>query len=67
LAASQARRGGAAARRTGMSLHDWLGTHAPDLKDSHWEGGQFVTRCTVCGKTMVKLPGLPWRLRARPL
>jgi len=48
-----------------MSLHDWLGTHAPDLKHSHWEGGHFVTRCTVCGKTMVKLPGLSWKLKAK--
>lgn len=46
-----------------MSLHDWLGTHAADTKRSHWEGGHFVTRCEVCGKPMVKLPGLPWRLR----
>jgi len=48
-----------------MSLHDWLGNHAADLKDSHWEGGYFVTRCIVCGKAMVKLPGLPWKLRER--
>jgi hypothetical protein len=46
-----------------MSLHDWLGTHVADVRDSHWEGGYFVTRCTVCGKPMVKLPGLPWKLR----
>jgi hypothetical protein len=46
-----------------MSLHDWLGAHAADTKGSHWEGGHFVTRCLVCGKAMVKLPGLPWRLR----
>jgi hypothetical protein len=48
-----------------MSLHDWLGTHRADLKDSHWEAGYFVTRCLVCGKAMVKLPGLPWKLKAR--
>jgi len=46
-----------------MSLHDWLGNHVADTKDSHWEGGHFVTRCGICGKAMVKLPGLPWRLR----
>ena len=46
-----------------MSLHDWLGTHAADTRGSHWEGGHFVTRCLVCGKVMVKLPGLPWRLK----
>ncbi|HYD13017.1 MAG TPA: hypothetical protein VEC11_09230 [Allosphingosinicella sp.] len=48
-----------------MSLHDWLGTHAPDLRGSHWEGGRFVTRCTICGKAMVKLPGLSWKLKAK--
>lgn len=48
-----------------MSLHDWLGTHVADTKDSHWEGGYFVTRCRVCGKAMVKLPGLPWKLREK--
>ena len=48
-----------------MSLHDWLGTHVADLKDSHWDGGYFVTRCKLCGKTMVKLPGLPWKLRQK--
>ena len=46
-----------------MSIHDWLGTHVADLKGSHWEDGYFVTRCKVCGKMMVKLPGLPWKLR----
>jgi hypothetical protein len=46
-----------------MSLHSLFGTHVADLKFSHWEGGYFVTRCTLCGVAMVKLPGLPWRLR----
>ena len=44
-----------------MSLHDWLGIHAADHKASHWEQGYFVSRCTSCGREMVKLPGLPWR------
>ena len=48
-----------------MSLHDWLGTHKADTRDSHWEGGSFVTSCAICGKAMEKLPGLPWRLRER--
>ena len=46
-----------------MSLHDWLGRHVADLKHSHWEGGNFVSTCTLCGRVMVKLPGLPWRLQ----
>jgi len=45
-----------------VSLHSLFGTHVADVKFSHWEGGYFVTRCTTCGKPMVKLPGLPWRL-----
>ncbi len=48
-----------------MSLHHWLGRHVADLKFSHWDGGYFVTRCTLCGRSMVKLPGLPWKLRER--
>jgi hypothetical protein len=48
-----------------MSLHDWFGRHVADTQFSHWEGGHFVTRCTACGRAMVKLPGLPWRLRAK--
>ncbi len=47
-----------------MSLHSWLGRHAPDLKSSHWDQGRFVSACTVCGQGMIKLPGLAWQLRA---
>lgn len=47
-----------------MSLHDLLGVHAVDHKASHWEQGYFVSRCTSCGREMVKLPGLPWRIRS---
>ena len=46
-----------------MSLHDLFGRHTPDLKDSHWDKGYFVTRCTLCSRTMVKLPGLSWQVR----
>jgi hypothetical protein len=46
-----------------MSLHDWLGRHVADLKASHWERGSFVSSCTVCGRAMIKLPGLTWQLR----
>ena len=47
-----------------MSLHTWFGRHTADLKTSHWDGGYFVSRCTLCAQPMVKLPGLPWRLRS---
>ena len=45
-----------------MSLHDWFGRHVADHKNSHWDRGYFVTSCTLCGRPMVKLPNLPWRL-----
>jgi hypothetical protein len=47
-----------------MSLHDWFGRHVADLTDSHWDNGYFVSQCCQCGREMVKLPGLGWRLRA---
>jgi len=46
-----------------MSLHDWLGRHVADLKASRWDGGDFVSTCTLCGRAMVKPPGLAWQLR----
>jgi len=46
-----------------MSLHGWLGRHVPDLKSSHWDRGHFVSRCTICGQAMIKLPGTTWQLR----
>jgi len=46
-----------------MNFHSLLGRHLPDTKASHWERGYFVTRCTVCEREMVKLPGMDWRLR----
>lgn len=46
-----------------MSLHTLFGRHVADTAVSRWEGGLFVTRCTLCGVAMVKLPGLPWKLR----
>lgn len=49
-----------------MSLHDWFGQHVADLKISHWEGGYFVSSCAACGRAMIKLPGLPWKLRPNP-
>jgi hypothetical protein len=47
-----------------VSLHDWLGRHIADLKTSHWDRGNFVSNCTVCGRAMIKLPGLPWQVGA---
>ena len=44
-------------------LHSLLGKHQANLEASHWELGYFVSTCTTCGRPMVKLPGLPWRLR----
>jgi hypothetical protein len=49
-----------------MTLHERFGWHIANLKISHWDEGYFVTSCTICGKEMVKLPGLPWRLRGKP-
>jgi hypothetical protein len=46
-----------------LSLHSWFGSHVANLKTSHWDGGHFVSECTACGVAMIKLPGLPWRLR----
>lgn len=48
-----------------ISLHERFGKHEPDFSESHWERGLFVTRCIVCGRQMVKLPGLPWRIREK--
>lgn len=46
-----------------MILHKLFGRHIPDPQGNRWEGGYFVTKCTLCGEPMIKLPGLPWRLR----
>jgi hypothetical protein len=46
-----------------MSLHELFGRHVADLKTSHWDRGSFVSRCTVCERPMIKLPGLSWQLR----
>ncbi len=46
-----------------MTLHNLFGRHAPDLRNSHWERGYFVTNCTGCDREMVKLPNLDWRVR----
>ena len=48
-----------------MTLHDLFGSHAANFKTSHWENGRFVSECTICGRAMVKLPGLNWTLQKR--
>jgi hypothetical protein len=45
-----------------LDFHAWFGTHTADLKTSHWERGNFVSRCTRCGRPMIKLPGTDWKL-----
>jgi hypothetical protein len=46
-----------------MSLfHTLFGAHTADTKTSHWERGHFVSKCTGCGRPMIKLPGTAWRL-----
>jgi len=44
-------------------LHQLFGTHVPDPDRNHWDQGQFASACIICGRPMVRLPGLPWRLR----
>jgi hypothetical protein len=46
-----------------MILHDWFGTHVADHQASHWESGHFVSRCTRCGREMIKPSGAQWQLR----
>lgn len=49
-----------------MLLHRLFGQHQPDPDANHWEHGHFVSRCTICGCAMTRLPGLPWRKHERP-
>jgi hypothetical protein len=46
-----------------MILHNLFGRHVADHQFNRWEGGYFVSKCAVCGQALIKLPGLPWRLR----
>jgi hypothetical protein len=46
-----------------VSLHNLFGWHIANLRTSHWEVGYFITNCKICGAEMIKLPGLPWRVR----
>ena len=46
-----------------MILHKYFGRHVADPDFSHWDAGHFVSRCLSCHSAMIRLPGLPWRLR----
>lgn len=48
-----------------MIFHKLFGAHVADVAYNHWDRGYFVSRCSVCGCEMEKLPGLPWQARAR--
>lgn len=47
------------------SLHDRFDWHVADHEFSHWEGAEFVSRCSICLRAMIKRPGEPWRVRPR--
>jgi hypothetical protein len=46
-----------------MIFHDWIGRHSPDLEDSYWEEGHFISHCRRCGREMIKPPGMTWQIR----
>ena len=48
-----------------MTFHSLFGRHVANLRTSHWDKGNFVSRCTVCDCPMVKPPGMPWRTSGR--
>ena len=47
-----------------MTLHQLFGRHVPDPQTNRWDRGFFVCNCAVCGREMIRLPSLPWRLRS---
>ncbi len=48
-----------------MILHNLFRLHSPDLLNSHWEGGRFVTTCLGCGREMIKPTGGDWRILSK--
>ena len=50
-------------KRAKQSLHDKFGWHIADHGHSHWEGAEFLSRCSICLRVMIKVPGQPWRVR----
>ena len=53
----------ALAERARASLHDRFGWHLADVGYGHWDQGDYVSRCSVCRREMIKRAGEPWRLR----
>jgi hypothetical protein len=47
-----------------VSLHDWFGRQAAGSADEPLDHGYFVSRHSVCGVPMIKLPGLRWKILA---
>ncbi len=45
----------------GDLIHRLFGAHVPDPACNRWDRGHFVSACAVCGRDMIRLPGLPWR------
>ncbi|WP_213980620.1 hypothetical protein [Sphingomonas sp. dw_22] len=43
-------------------LHRLFGTHVADPASNHWDRGHFASKCVRCGRHMIRLPGLPWRV-----
>jgi len=48
-----------------MILHNLFRLHSPDLSNSHWKGGRFVTTCLGCDREMIKPPGGDWRILSK--
>jgi len=46
-------------------FHRLFGRHLPDPDANHWEMGRFVSRCSICGCAMARLPGLPLHKQAQ--
>ena len=46
-----------------MILHNLFGRHIADHDHNRWDGGYIVSKCSICGQALIKLPGLPWRLK----
>lgn len=54
-----------AAESERVFIHDLFRNHVADPQGNHWEDGQFVSRCEICGRAMVKPPGGDWKLQPK--